>query len=107
MRGPGLVAGKVTQRQARADGAVSRGSGEDADRERTQEQGAEDRRHDPGDDERHSVAVGQCETADTAVISAAAAIAEWRAASAEADALKARAGWGGGRRFAPATRRLP
>ncbi len=63
--GPGLVAGEVTQRQARADRGVSGGSGEDADREWAQEQGAEDRRHDPGDDERHSVSVGQCETADT------------------------------------------
>ena len=63
--GSGLVAGEVTQRQARADRGVSGGSGEDADREWAQEQGAEDRRHDPGDDERHSVSVGQCETADT------------------------------------------
>ena len=56
--GPGLVAGEVTQRQARADRGVSGGTGEDADRERAQEQRAEDRRHDPGDDERHSVSVG-------------------------------------------------
>ena len=63
--GSGLVAGEVTQRQARADRGVSGGSGEDADREWAQEQDAEDRRHDPGDDERHSVSVGQCETADT------------------------------------------
>ena len=61
----GLVAGEVTEREARADRGVSGGSGEDADREWAQEQGAEDGRDDPGDDERHAVSVGQCETADT------------------------------------------
>ena len=62
--GAGLVAGEVSQRQAWGDGDVPGDPGEDADRQRAEEQRAEDRRQDPGDDERRAVSVGQRETAD-------------------------------------------
>ena len=76
----GLAAGEVTEREARADRGVSGGSGDDADREWAQEQGAEDGRDDPGDDERHAVSVGQCGGgADVRPHATRAAIAEWRA----------------------------
>ena len=63
--GAGLVAGEVSQRQARGDRGVPGRPGEEADRQRTQEQRAEDRRQDPGDDQRRAVSVGEREAADS------------------------------------------
>ena len=55
--GTGLVAGEVSQRQARGDGGVPGRPGKEADRQWTQEQSAEDHCHEPGDDERRAVPV--------------------------------------------------
>ena len=63
--GAGLVAGEVSQRQAHRDRRVPGRPGEEADRQRTQEQRAEDRRQDPGDDERLAGSVGEHEAADS------------------------------------------
>ena len=62
--GPGLMANEVSQRQPRRDGDPSGDAGEDADREWAEQQAADDRRHDPRDDEELSLPVGERETAD-------------------------------------------
>ena len=49
--GTGLVADEIAQRQARRDREPAGQAREDADRRRAQEQTAQDRRHDPHDDQ--------------------------------------------------------
>ena len=61
--GTGLVAGEISQRQAWSDGDVTGGPGEDADCQRTEEQGAEDRRQKPGHDQGLAGSVGEREAA--------------------------------------------
>ena len=55
--GAGLVAGEVSERQAHGDRDVPGRPREEANRQGAQEQRAEDRRQDPGDDERPAASV--------------------------------------------------
>ena len=63
--GAGLVAGEVAHCQPRGDRRAAGRPGKDADRQRAQEQRAEDRREDSGDDERLAGSVGEREAADS------------------------------------------